>query len=158
MADAKTRQYLIQQFIQNGVSTEQLSINTGVPYNEYLTTYSQIDIILDSFPRTGGTTTAEALWMGIPVITLAGRRYAGQISASKLMAVGLNDLITHTKQEYIDKAISLAYDPERRINLRSNLRKQMAKSPLCNGDSLANAIENAYLEMWKNLTSLAPNV
>ena len=156
MADAKTRHYLIQQFIQNGVSTEQLSINTGVPYNEYLTTYSQVDIILDSFPRTGGTTTAEALWMGIPVITLAGRRYAGRISASKLMAVGLNDLIAHTQQEYIDKAISLAYDPERRINLRSNLRKQMAESPLCDGDSLANAIENAYLEMWKNFSSRAP--
>ena len=96
--------------------------------------------------------------MGIPVITLAGRRYAGRISASKLMAAGLNDLIAHTQQEYIDKAISLAYDPERRKNLRTNLRKQMAESPLCDGNSLANAIENAYLEMWKNHTSLAHNV
>lgn len=149
LGDTKARQPLIDQFEQNDIHIDRLSINTGLPYREYLATYSQIDIVLDAFPRTGGTTTAEALWMGVPVVTLAGRGYAGRISASKLAALGMENLIAHSQQDYIDKAVSLARDPDRRVALRAKLRETMAASPLCDGRELARAMENAYLRMWE---------
>lgn len=153
LADARTRQRLIEQFEQNDIYTDRLLINGDLPHHEYMASYSQIDIVLDSFPRTGGTTTAEALWMGVPVVTLAGRSYAGRISASKLTALGLEDLIAHSREEYIDKAASLASDAARRMALRAELREKMAKSPLCDGKGLAHAMENAYLCMWERFSS-----
>jgi len=154
LGDIRTRQRLVEQFAQNGVCIDQLSINSSLPYREYLATYSQIDIVLDSFPRTGGTTTAEALWMGVPVVTLAGWGYAGRISASKLTALGLEDLIAHSREEYIDKAASLASDPDRRVALRAKLREIMAESALCDGNGLARALEKAYLHMRQHFSSI----
>ena len=127
----------------------QLLLHKGAPVAEYLAMYSKVDIVLDPFPRTGGTTTAEALWMGVPVVTLAGQRYVERISACKLAAVGLNDLITYCREDYICKVVSLANDPARRAGLRTNLREIMTKSQLCNSDTLARAIETAYQSMWK---------
>ncbi|MFV1998428.1 MAG: tetratricopeptide repeat protein [Acidiferrobacterales bacterium] len=149
LGDARARQRLAGQFAQNDIHIDRLSINTGLPYREYLATYSQIDIVLDAFPRTGGTTTAEALWMGVPVVALAGRSYAGRISASKLAALGLEDLIAHSREDYIDKAVALAREPDRRAALRAKLREKMAESQLCDGRGLALAMENAYLRMWE---------
>ena len=88
---------------------------------DYLATYSNVDIILDPFPRTGGTTTAEALWMGVPVITLAGSTYAGRISASKLTAIGLEELITDDIDSYVSTAVALARDPEQRSQAQEQL-------------------------------------
>ncbi len=153
LGDSKTRQRLIEQFRQKDIPVNRLSINTGLPYHEYLTAYSQIDIVLDAFPRTGGTTTAEALWMGVPVVTLAGQGYAGRISASKLAALGLEDLVAHSREDYIDKAVSLARDPDRRVALRTKLREKMTESPLCDSRGLAHAMENAYLRMWERFSS-----
>ncbi len=153
LGDAKSRQRLVQQFAQKGIELDRLSIHAGLSYREYLTTYSQVDIVLDAFPRTGGTTTAEALWMGVPVVTLAGQSYAGRISASKLTALGLEDLIVHSQEDYIDKAVSLARDPDHRAVLRTKLREKMAASPLCDGKGLADAMENAYLRIWSCFSS-----
>ena len=153
LGDAKARQRLIEQFEQNDLHSDRLSINASLPYREYLAAYSQIDIVLDAFPRTGGTTTAEALWMGVPVVTLAGRGYVGRISASELVALGMEDLIAYSRENYIDKAISLARDPDRRVALRAKLRGKMAESPLCDGRGLAHAMENAYLDMWERFSS-----
>lgn len=153
LSDPKTRQLFVEQFASHGITPERLLIEKGAPLNEYLATYARVDIVLDPFPRTGGTTTAEALWMGVPVITLAGQRYAERISASKLTAIGLEDLITESRSGYIDKAVSLARDPGQRAELRSTLRKRMAQSPLCDGSSLASAMETAYLSMWEQYKS-----
>lgn len=149
LTESKTRQLVFQRFAHHDISPERLILQQGAPFTQYLTTYAEIDIVLDPFPRTGGTTTAEALWMGLPVITLAGQRYVERISASKLVAVGLEDLITYSRKEYLDKAASLAHDPPGRAELRATIRERMAQSPLCDGKGLAHAMESAYQTMWK---------
>jgi predicted O-linked N-acetylglucosamine transferase (SPINDLY family) len=148
LGDPMNRSLLTEGFASHGIAPERLLLRKGAPYRQYYATYADVDIALDPFPRTGGTTTAEALWMGVPVVTLAGQRYVERISASKLTAVGLEDLIAGSREEYIEKAISLAHDPARRADLRRNLRERMAQSPLCDGEGLARAMEFAYTDMW----------
>jgi len=144
----KTRERLLGAFRQYGIPAGRLLVQKAAGFREYLGMYNKVDIVLDPFPRTGGTTTAEALWMGVPVVTLAGERYVERISASKLHAVGLGDLVCRTREDYIDRAIALADDPGRRAGLRSGLRDSMAGSPLCDAAGLASALESAYEEMW----------
>jgi protein O-GlcNAc transferase len=152
LIEQRTRKALLQQFERRGIAGDRLLMREGAALRTYLAAYAEVDIVLDPFPRTGGTTTAESLWMGVPVVTLAGRCYAERISASKLMAVGLQDLISSTTQEYIATALSLAHDPGRRIDLRANLRERMLASALCDGNGLARSIESAYLSMIRTAT------
>jgi predicted O-linked N-acetylglucosamine transferase (SPINDLY family) len=149
LRDPKIRALLEQKFASHGIPQERLLLRHGAPYDQYYATYAEVDIVLDPFPRTGGTTTAEALWMGVPVVTLAGQRYVERISASKLTALGLEDLIANSQEEYIETALSLANDQHRRTTLRANLRKRMAQSPLRDGGDLAREMESAYRSMWE---------
>jgi predicted O-linked N-acetylglucosamine transferase (SPINDLY family) len=153
MADPKVRRLLQQDFANNGISQDRLMLRERVPFQQYLATYAEVDIVLDPFPRTGGTTTAEALWMGVPVVTLAGKRYVERISASKLTAVGLHDLIAQNENDYIGTAVSLGLNAELRRKLRGDLRNLMTKSSLCNGETLAREMETAYLSMWQRCVS-----
>jgi predicted O-linked N-acetylglucosamine transferase (SPINDLY family) len=147
MKDPMVRTRLLDRFAACGVTQERLWLRDGAPRAQYFATYAEVDIVLDAFPRTGGTTTAEALWMGVPVVTLAGQRYVERISASKLMALGLDELIARDREEYVAIALSLARDPARRAALRASLRDTMARSALCDGAGLARAMEAAYLSM-----------
>ena len=149
----KIQQCVIERFAKFQITHQRLLLRSSTPMKEYLATYNEIDIVLDTFPRTGGTTTVEALWMGVPVITLAGKRYAERISTSKLKALGLEQLIANNQDEYVKKAVSLARNSAYRVALRQQLRSQMTKSPLCDADSLARAIESAYRSMWENYCS-----
>ncbi len=139
---------MFARFEKQGISEKQLRMHSTLSHKEWLANYAQVDIILDPFPRTGTTTTAEALWMGVPVLTLAGSRYVSRASATVLNAVGLDELITDSRESYIDKAVSLARDPEHRAKLRASQREMMVQSPLRDGKSLAQAMESAYLAMW----------
>lgn len=130
-----------------GINTDRLLFKADVSFDEYLNSYSSIDIILDTFPRSGGTTTAEALWMGVPVVSLAGNTYAGRISASKLHAVNMDELVANSEDEYIQKAIDLAGDYSKQQGLRSTLRGKVEKSELCDAIGLAKAMENGYKKM-----------
>jgi len=89
------------------------------------------------------------LWMGVPVVTLAGERMIERQGASLLTAVGLDELIATDRADYVAKAAALARDPERRATLRAQLRERMAASELCDGRGLATALEDAYGDMWK---------
>ncbi len=109
--------------------------------------YGRVDIALDTFPRTGGVTTADALWMGVPVITLAGQRYIERQGASILKAIGLEELMALTLEDYLAKAVVLANDPARRIELHTSLRERMANSPLCDGRNLTQVLEDTYRKM-----------
>jgi len=110
-----------------------------------------MDIALDPFPRTGGATTADALWMGVPVITLAGERMIERQGVSMLEAVGLGECIAVSRTDYVKRAVGLAHDSGRRQVLRAGLRSRMQASPLCDAEGLAQSIEAAYLEMWARL-------
>jgi predicted O-linked N-acetylglucosamine transferase (SPINDLY family) len=138
-----------QRLERRGISAERIELLPNSPHPEYMQSYNGIDIALDPFPRTGGTTTCDALWMGVPVVTLAGERYVERLSATKLTAVGADELITRDVDEYVDKAVALAGDPDARARYHASLREHMARSPLCDPLGLARALEDAYRAMWR---------
>ncbi|MHC4558798.1 MAG: tetratricopeptide repeat protein [Planctomycetota bacterium] len=123
----------------------------GVPggWERNMDVYGRIDIVLDGFPVTGGTTTLIPLWMGVPVITLAGVHTGQRFGASILNNVGLSDLVAETPEEFVKKAAKLANDIDRLTLLRNTLRDRMASSPLCDARRITADIESAYQDMWR---------
>ena len=118
------------------------------PLVEHLQTYHRVDIALDPYPFTGSTTTFEALWMGVPVVTLAGETMMSRWSASMLKVLDLDDLITDSPERYVAIAASLASDPDRLATLRSSLRERIMRSPLVDGKLRARQIERIYRAIW----------
>jgi protein O-GlcNAc transferase len=114
----------------------------------YLDVYNGVDISLDTFPWSGHTTSCQALWMGVPVITLRGERHAGRMVASVLHQVGLATLIAESRAQYVQIAARLAGDIESLAKLRSRLRDQVAAS-LCDGAGFTRNLEAAYRRMWE---------
>ncbi len=148
MADKTLQQELLQRFARHGIPAERIETMPHTrTFREHLDTYRKVDIALDTVPRSGFTITAEALWMGVPVVTLAGARFIERVSMDMLHSIGLQELVAHTEEEYVGIAAGLAGDLERRMALRRNLRGRMAASELCDGKSLAAALEQAYRDM-----------
>ncbi|MBF0305915.1 MAG: tetratricopeptide repeat protein [Alphaproteobacteria bacterium] len=135
-------------FERRGVDPGRLSLvtYTGSQF-EHMRAYDGIDIALDSFPYNGTTTTCEALWMGVPVVTVLGRSHAGRVGASLLSQLGLFDLIATDEADYARVAVRLAGDPARIALLRRGLRQRMRASTLCDAAFLARKLETAYVEM-----------
>ncbi len=146
LADPFIQERILAKFAQHGINSNRLILLPNTP--SYMADYNKIDIALDTFPRTGGVTTADALWMGVPVITMAGQRYIERQGASILNAIGLDELITTTPEEYITRAVTLAKDYTLRVELKTSLRERMTNSPLCDGRDLALALENTYRKTW----------
>ncbi len=115
----------------------------------HLTRYADIDIALDTSPFSGSTTTFEALWMGVPVVTLAGDTIASRWSASMLRVLRLDGLIAETPEAYVAAASALARDPARLGQLRSTLRESILRSPLVDGRVRARQIERVYRAVWR---------
>jgi predicted O-linked N-acetylglucosamine transferase (SPINDLY family) len=134
-----------------GVALERIEL-LGRDQSEraHLERYGSIDVGLDPFPYNGATTTCETLWMGVPVITLAGRTHAGRVGASQLSNLGLAEFIGHTTEEYISISTRLASDLERLGQLRAELRARMAASPLTDGLRFTKHLEQAYRGMWQD--------
>jgi len=107
-----------------------------------------VDIALDTFPYHGTTTTCEALWMGVPVVTLEGRSHVSRVGVSLLRNAGLPELIARTPEEYVRIAGELAEDRPRLAQLRAAMRERMQNSPLMDGPRFARRIEEAYRRMW----------
>lgn len=114
---------------------------------EHLARYASVDIALDTFPYCGTTTTCEALYMGVPVITLQGRSHVSRVGASLLSCVGLSELIAVSEDEYIALAIDLAQNRDKRAHYRATLRHQMEQSLLMNGRDFSQQIEKTYREI-----------
>jgi predicted O-linked N-acetylglucosamine transferase (SPINDLY family) len=144
------RDRVAEFFSSSGIEPHRIEFVGYVPRDEYLSQYCRIDIALDPFPYAGGTTTCDALWMGVPVITLAGQTAVGRGGISILSNVGLHDLIARSTEEYIQIASSLAADVNRLQQLRSGLRDRMLASPLCDAPRFARNLESAYRQMWRN--------
>ena len=147
--DAPTAERILDLFAERGIARERLHLLGGVPHRELLDAYGEIDIALDPFPYSGGLTTLEALWMGVPVVTLTGQTFCGRHSTSHLNNVGLSELVTATAADYVATAVALTQDTDRLTTLRRGLRAQMATSPLCDAKGYTRALEAAYREMWK---------
>ncbi|MFZ5791385.1 MAG: tetratricopeptide repeat protein [Pseudomonadota bacterium] len=138
-------------FAGAGVDPARLALSAWRPtIREGLADYDGIDVALDPFPYNGTTTTCEALWMGVPVVTLEGRAHAGRVGASLLSALGLADaLLARDPDDYVAKAVALAQDRARLRRWRAELRARMAASPLMDGGGFARALEAGYREAWR---------
>jgi len=109
-----------------------------------------MDIALDTHPYQGGATTCEALYMGVPVITLAGERHCARFGYSMLKNIGLEECIAHTEAEYIAKAVDLASNADRLNELHGGLlRQKMETSPLMDEKLYMQDLETAYKEIWQ---------
>ena len=115
----------------------------------YLQTYQQIDIALDTYPYPGGGTTCDALYMGVPVITLVGQRHGARFGYSLLMNMGLGELCAFTPEEYVAKAVALAGDTERLQTLHQTLRRRMRQSPLMDEGQYMAELEQSYQRIWQ---------
>ncbi len=148
LTDQSTRERCQTLFADAGIAEDRLKLMGYIPdQGGHLSTYARIDIALDTFPYNGTTTTCEALWMGVPVVSLRGDRHSARVGASLLTAVGFPQWIADTPEQFHQIAQSLAQGRARLAQLRSALREQMRESPLCAARAYVKAVENAYDEM-----------
>jgi protein O-GlcNAc transferase len=115
--------------------------------------YHGIDIALDVSPYNGTTTTCEALWMGVPVLTLRGASHAARVGTSILSHAGLTELVASRTEEYLDAAIELARDPARLQALRASMRSRLRASPLLDAAGFTRGLEAAYRSAWRQWCS-----
>jgi predicted O-linked N-acetylglucosamine transferase (SPINDLY family) len=149
--DIPTRQSYYQAFESHGIGRDRLEFRgLDLALIDHQSVYNQIDIALDPFPYNGATTTCEALWMGVPVVTLAGKMHAGRVGVSILTQMGLTDLIADSPDDYVQIATKLSNNPARLSELRNSLRHRMSVSPLCDAKAFTRAVEDAYRTMWRN--------
>lgn len=111
--------------------------------------YNIVDVGLDPFPYHGTTTTCEALYMGVPVVTLAGEAHASRVGASLMNAIGAPELIARTKDEYVEKAVALGKDAARRSAYHASLRERLMGSPLGDAPAFARRFEACLREIWR---------
>ncbi|HYD64559.1 tetratricopeptide repeat protein [Azospirillum sp.] len=157
--DAGTRRRLAALFEARGIAPDRLDIRPwSAMSQDHLSLYGEVDVALDPFPYNGTTTTCEALWMGVPVVSLRGDRHAGRVGASLLSAVGLGDLVAGDAVAYHALAVALAQDTGRLTMLRMGLRERMRASPLCDGPGFARRVEGAYRAMWRRWCAGQPPV
>jgi predicted O-linked N-acetylglucosamine transferase (SPINDLY family) len=136
-------------FAGQGVAPDRVTFVGMVPREDYFRIYEQMHVALDPFPYGGGTTTCDALWMGVPVVSLAGQTSVGRGGVSILSNAGLPDLVAKDAQQYTRIAVELAGDPPRLRRLRATLRDRLRSSPLMNAPRLARHVEAAYRTMWQ---------
>jgi predicted O-linked N-acetylglucosamine transferase (SPINDLY family) len=145
---ASLRHFTLQRLNRHGIVPERVILHPAVSRESYLAAHAGIDLILDTQPYTGGTTTCEALWMGVPTISLAGNNMISRQGASLLHAAGLNGFIASSEVEYITTAITIANDIQRLAALRYGLRDYVQVSPLFDTQRFARNLEKAFWKMW----------
>ena len=147
--DEATAQRVHDQFEGLGITPERVALAGEAPHEAFMAHYHEIDMALDPFPYSGGLTTCEALWMGVPVISMLGETFAGRHSASHLRNVGLDDWVAETAGEYLALAEKHGRDLEELAELRASLRERIATSPLCDGGRYTRDLEAVYRQMWR---------
>jgi protein O-GlcNAc transferase len=150
LGDEGTRQELLRMFAAHGVEPGRIEL-AGVIANaaSHLAEYGRVDLALDTFPYNGTVTTCEALWMGVPVVALAGRTHAARVGVSILSRIGLSEFVTGSIDEYIAGAVHWSANPGRLRELRAGMRERLVRSPLCGAALVARELEQAYRQMWR---------
>ena len=143
------RERVVAYLAGRNIERDRVEFLDFMPAAQYFHTYQRLDICLDPFPYGGGTTTCDALWMGVPVVSLAGRTGVGRGGRSILSNIGLADLVAPDAEEYVRIAVALALDRHRLADLRGTLRARMQASPLMDGPRFARHVEAAYRDMWR---------
>lgn len=140
---------LVKEAEKRGVGGARLVFAQRMPLDDHLARHRAADLFIDTLPYNAHTTASDALWAGLPVLTLAGQAFAGRVAASLLTAVGLPELITHTPQDYEARAIELASQPETLAAVRAKLQRLRTNSPLFDGQRFTRDLETAYRIMFE---------
>jgi len=147
--EGSSREHTAELLGRQGLAPDRITFVGKQPLIEYFKLYHDIDIGLDTFPYSGHTTSLDAYWMGVPVVTLAGQTVVGRAGVSQLTNLGLTELIAQTPNQFVEIAAKLASDRGRLSALRSTLRERMKCSPLMDSPRFARNIEAAYRTMWQ---------
>jgi predicted O-linked N-acetylglucosamine transferase (SPINDLY family) len=148
--NATARARVLERFAAHGIAADRIALRAwSGDLAGHMAAYGEIDIALDTFPYNGTTTTCEALWMGVPVITLAGDVHMARVGATLLASVGLEALIARTANDYVQAAASLACDTARRAALRAGMRERLAASKLLDHAGYTSRLEAAYRGAWR---------
>lgn len=145
----KHRDRLSGEFLQNGIEPQRIQFVVSAPRQEYLKYYHEIDISLDTVPYNGHTTSIDALWMGVPVLSLVGQTVVGRAGLSQLTNIGREEFICHSAEEFVQKAVSLAGNLEQLRRIRSSLRSELEASPLMNAKAYTQEVELTCRHLWK---------
>jgi len=153
----KSKQYDTKEFVESvtqtfskfGIQSDRLIFEGYAMHEDLLASYNKVDIALDPWPYSGGLTTCEALWMGVPVVTNAGPTFAGRHSVTHLNNAGCGDWVTYSWEDYKSKVVDLASNVDRLVEIRGGLRDQLVNSPLCDGARFGAHLSIAFREMWK---------
>jgi predicted O-linked N-acetylglucosamine transferase (SPINDLY family) len=152
LGQASCREFVRELFARSGAPAERLELEGPDEHSAFLRRYDAIDVALDTFPYNGGTTTMEALWQGVPVLTFAGDRWASRISASLLREAGLTEFVAPDLEGFIAQASAMAREPEtpaRLQVLRRAMRDRLRASRACDVAGLARELEAIYLRLWR---------
>ncbi len=146
--DAANRQSYIDMFSAQGIDPARVELRGSSPHDKLLAEYGEIDIALDPFPYSGGLTTIEALWMGVPVITMPGQTFAARHAASHITNAGLGNWLCDSPETYLERAHYWSTNLENLSQLRGRLRDQVSRSPLCDAPRFAGHFEDRLREIW----------
>lgn len=153
----KTREAFLDHLAAKGLTRSLIDIEGKSSREEYLRSYGNVDIMLDTFPFPGGTTSCEALWMGVPTVTLNGETLIQRQGASLLTAAGMSDWIAETPDEYVTKAIRFARDPALLAQIRATQRLAIEASPVMDAPRFVRHLEKALLGMWDEHAAKHPS-
>ena len=148
LLNASVQQRIAAIMAAAGVERHRLEFHDSRPLPDYFASHHHVDILLDPFPVAGHTITCNALWMGVPVISLAGTKYASRLGVSVLTNMNLAELLASTPEEYMEIAVRLAQDVPRLCELRSTMRERLRASPLMDYAAFTRNVESAYRSMW----------
>lgn len=149
MPDGRARDGLLRDFEAAGVPASRVTVLPRVSFAKYLARFAEVDVALDSLPYGGGTTTFDALWMGVPVLALAGERSVSRSAASILGHLGLDDWVASDAQAYAERAVALTADIVRLSELRCSLRERLRDSPMMDEVGFARDMEAVYRDLWR---------
>jgi protein O-GlcNAc transferase len=152
LGEPAARDFVHRLFARYSIPAERVELDGPAEHCEFLERYADIDVALDTFPYNGGTTTTEALWQGVPVLSFAGDRWAARISASILREAGLAEFVAPDLDGFVTQAVALARNPDvpaRLDSLRRTMRDRLRAAPVCAVPSFARNMEEAYMKMWR---------
>ncbi|MFM9916047.1 MAG: tetratricopeptide repeat protein [Rhizobacter sp.] len=148
-SDEQVRRSVVERFESHGIAADRLDLRPAVPLNEYLRLHHEVDMILDTWPYTGGTTTNHALWMGVPVLTIMGPSRAHCQAASGMGKMGLPEWIATDPDDFVARALQMVSDPGALAELRSGMRDRWRSAPLRQPTLVARGLEAAARQMWR---------
>ena len=147
--EKEAEKHLISRFEASGIDPQRLVFHPRVSFEEYLKLHNQVDLLLDSIPYTGGTTTNHGLWMGVPTLTLAGSTLPGRQGAALMNHVGLPEFVAGSEDDFVSKAVAWSRNVPELTMIRAGMRVRINNSELRTPAKVTQGVESAFREMWR---------